>query len=659
MATLEARSLTLSYDAAKVVEDLTLELPAGEVTMIVGANGCGKSTLLRGLARLLKPAGGSVLLDGRDIRESPARDVARVLGLLPQAPVAPDGISVRELVGRGRYPHQGWFRRWSADDDAAVDRALHATGTGDLAERPVDELSGGQRQRAWIAMALAQETDLLLLDEPTTFLDVAHQLEVLDVVADLNRRRGTTVAIVLHDLNLAARYADHLVALKDGRIVAQGRPADVVTEEMVQDVFGMPCRVIPDPVAGTPLVLPIGRNRVVRRKTARPPLVEPAGAEWVEPVETAWVEPVETAPVAPPSVEPVETAPVAPPSVEPVETAPVETPDRPSLEVCSTLAYALTAVAVQDLGPSFRRITFTGADLAHFGTGGHPLDLRIKMIIPPHADADVHPGTADHFAGLRPGGTVSDEDATGWYRRWLSIDASERGAMRTYSVRSFRPAGHPGNVGPAPELDVDFVLHVRRENGRLVGGPASVWAAEASAGDRLTMLGPNRNLCGPDYGGVEFRPGAARRILLAGDETAAPAICSILESLPPGITGNAYIEVPGVDDIQGSFTRSGVTVQWLPRDSRPHGELLGAAVRSAVAIPAAGAVDTGADPEDVDVDSTILWETTSVATQPFYAWLAGEAGTIKELRRYLVRDAGIDRKQVAFMGYWRRGKAEL
>ena len=199
MARLEARELTLSYDAATVVEDLTLELPAGEVTMIVGANGCGKSTLLRGLSRLLKPASGSVLLDGKDIHANPAREVAKVLGLLPQSPVAPDGITVRELVGRGRYPHQGWFRRWSAEDDAAVDRALAATGTADLAERSIDELSGGQRQRVWIAMALAQETDLLLLDEPTTFLDVAHQIDVLDVITDLNRERGTTVAIVLHD----------------------------------------------------------------------------------------------------------------------------------------------------------------------------------------------------------------------------------------------------------------------------------------------------------------------------------------------------------------------------------------------------------------------------------------------------------------------------
>ena len=190
-----------------------------------------------------------------------------MLGLLPQTPTAPDGITVRELIGRGRYPHQGWFKRLSAQDEAAVERAMNLTGTTDLAERPVDELSGGQRQRVWIAMALAQETELLLLDEPTTYLDVAHQLEVLDVISELNRSRGTTVVIVLHDLNLAARYADHLVALKHGKIVAAGHPAAVVTEDMVKNVFGMPCRVIPDPVAGTPLVLPIGRHRVLRAES--------------------------------------------------------------------------------------------------------------------------------------------------------------------------------------------------------------------------------------------------------------------------------------------------------------------------------------------------------------------------------------------------------
>jgi iron complex transport system ATP-binding protein len=229
MAVLQARDLTLQYDQRRVVENLTAEIPEGRVTMIVGANACGKSTLLRGLSRLLKPTGGTVTLDGKDIHSCPARELARTLGLLPQHPTAPDGITVRDLVGRGRYPYQGFFRSWAEKDDAAVQRALEATDTLELAGRNVDELSGGQRQRVWIAMALAQETDVLLLDEPTTYLDLAHQVEVLDLVTDLNRQRGTTVAIVLHDLNLAARYADHVIALKAGQIVAEGASSSVIT----------------------------------------------------------------------------------------------------------------------------------------------------------------------------------------------------------------------------------------------------------------------------------------------------------------------------------------------------------------------------------------------------------------------------------------------
>ncbi|WP_045731783.1 ABC transporter ATP-binding protein [Pseudarthrobacter chlorophenolicus] len=266
MAVLNAKDLTLKYDQRCVVDGLSVEIPEGRVTMIVGANACGKSTLLRGLSRLLKPAGGAVTLDGKDIHTRPARELARTLGLLPQHPTAPDGITVRDLVGRGRYPHQGFFRSWSAGDlsthDLAVQRALEATETLALAERNVDELSGGQRQRVWIAMALAQETEVLLLDEPTTYLDLAHQVEVLDLVTDLNRRRGTTVAIVLHDLNLAARYADNVIAMKAGAVVAEGTPREVVTEELVRSVFNLESRVIPDPVTGTPLIIPIGRHHV-------------------------------------------------------------------------------------------------------------------------------------------------------------------------------------------------------------------------------------------------------------------------------------------------------------------------------------------------------------------------------------------------------------
>jgi iron complex transport system ATP-binding protein len=260
MSRLVADNVSLGYAARPVVTDLTVAVPDGKVTVVVGANACGKSTLLRGLARLLRPTSGAVLLDGGAIHHRSTRDVARVLGLLPQNPVAPEGVTVADLVGRGRHPHQGAFRRWSHDDDRAVAEALELTDTLEVADRVVDELSGGQRQRVWIAMALAQGTDLLLLDEPTTYLDIAHQVEMLDLLADLNRDRGTTVVMVLHDLNLSARYADHLVAMRTGRIVAEGRPTDVVTEETVRTVFGLACRVVTDPVSGTPLVVPLGRH---------------------------------------------------------------------------------------------------------------------------------------------------------------------------------------------------------------------------------------------------------------------------------------------------------------------------------------------------------------------------------------------------------------
>jgi iron complex transport system ATP-binding protein len=258
--TLAARGLTLAYGDRIIVEGLDLQIPAGAVTAIVGANGCGKSTLLRSLARLLPPRAGDIVLDGHDIHRLPSREVARRVGLLPQSPTAPEGIAVADLVGRGRHPHQHLLARWSARDYEVVAQALAATGTADLADRAVDELSGGQRQRVWIAMALAQETDILLLDEPTTFLDVAHQIEILDLLRDLNRDRGTTVVMVLHDINLAARYADHLFALKGGRLVAAGAPGEVVTEDLIREVFDLDCLVIGDPVSHTPLVLPRGRH---------------------------------------------------------------------------------------------------------------------------------------------------------------------------------------------------------------------------------------------------------------------------------------------------------------------------------------------------------------------------------------------------------------
>ncbi|WP_148573130.1 ABC transporter ATP-binding protein [Nocardioides caldifontis] len=257
---LEAGQVTLGYGERAVVKELSLSVPDRQVSVIVGANACGKSTLLRGLARLLKPTSGSVVLDGEAIHTLPTKQVAKKLGLLPQSPVVPDGVTVVDLVSRGRHPHQGVFGRWSKEDEQAVVDALTLTHTVDLADRNVDELSGGQRQRVWLALALAQETDLLLLDEPTTYLDIAHQVEVLDLLVDLNRTRGTTVVMVLHDLGLSARYADHLVAIRGGEVYAEGRPAEVVTEAMVSDVFGLQSRVVVDPVSGTPLILPIGRH---------------------------------------------------------------------------------------------------------------------------------------------------------------------------------------------------------------------------------------------------------------------------------------------------------------------------------------------------------------------------------------------------------------
>jgi iron complex transport system ATP-binding protein len=260
---LSAEQITLAYGDRTVVAGLDLAIAPGKITVIVGANGCGKSTLLRALARLISPREGQVILDGSSLQQQPSREIARTLGLLPQRPVAPEGIAVADLVGRGRHPHQRMLARWSPRDYEAVADALAATGIADLADRSVDELSGGQQQRVWIAMALAQETDILLLDEPTTFLDVAHQIEVLDLLADLNRDRGTTIVMVLHDLNLAARYADELVAVLDGLIHAIGGPDEVITEVLVKEVFGLENRVIPDPLTGKPLVLPSGRHHVL------------------------------------------------------------------------------------------------------------------------------------------------------------------------------------------------------------------------------------------------------------------------------------------------------------------------------------------------------------------------------------------------------------
>lgn len=254
-ARLAARDLTLAYERRTVSTDLSVAVPDGSFTAIIGPNACGKSTLLRAMARVLRPRAGEVVLDGRALSDYRSKEVARVVGLLPQSSEAPDGITVVDLVSRGRFPHQGLVRQWTAEDDDAVWSALEATGTDALADRLVAELSGGQRQRVWVAMALAQQAEILLLDEPTTFLDIAHQIELLDLFAQLHRQ-GRTIVAVLHDLNHAARYATHLVVMKDGEVVASGAPSSVMTAELVREVFGLPCVVIDDPVSHTPLVVP-------------------------------------------------------------------------------------------------------------------------------------------------------------------------------------------------------------------------------------------------------------------------------------------------------------------------------------------------------------------------------------------------------------------
>jgi len=258
MSRLVGQGLSVGYDDRVVIEGLDVEIPDAAVTTIIGPNGCGKSTLLRAMSRLLSPREGVVLLDGADINHTKPKEVARKLGILPQNPVAPEGLTVADLVGRGRFPHQKWYQQASPDDEAAVAAALEMTGTTELADRHIDALSGGQRQRVWIAMTLAQGTDLLLLDEPTTYLDLAHSVEVLDLVYSLRTEHDKTVVMVLHDLNLAARYSDSLFVMTSGRIVAQGSPDEVITEELLDEAFGLTARVIPDPVYGDPLIVPIG-----------------------------------------------------------------------------------------------------------------------------------------------------------------------------------------------------------------------------------------------------------------------------------------------------------------------------------------------------------------------------------------------------------------
>ena len=257
---LEAKQLTLAYDSTTIVRNLNLGIPVGKTTVLVGANGCGKSTLLRGLAKLLKPKSGVVYLDGKDISKLKAKNVAKKLGMLPQSPTAPEGLTVKDLVAMGRYPYQSWMQQWSSEDEEKVAEALEITTMTELADRSLDSLSGGQRQRAWIAMVLAQDTDVLLLDEPTTFLDLSYQVELLDLLDELQEMKGKTIVMVLHDLNLSCRYADYLVAIQQGKVYATGTPKQVMTEETVRDVFNLECRIVSDPLANTPMCIPIGRK---------------------------------------------------------------------------------------------------------------------------------------------------------------------------------------------------------------------------------------------------------------------------------------------------------------------------------------------------------------------------------------------------------------
>lgn len=266
MSILQAESLTLSYGKEPVIEDLKLKIPLGEITVLIGSNGCGKSTLLRSLARLLSPEKGSILLNGKDIAKRSTKDVAKDLAILPQGPSAPEGLTVLQLVKQGRFPYQSWLKQWSEEDENAVMRALKATNMLHLSERSVDSLSGGQRQRAWIAMTLAQGTETILLDEPTTYLDMTHQIEILDLLFELNASEQRTIVMVLHDLNLACRYAHHLVAIQNKTVFAQGAPEDVMNEQLVSDVFNLSCRIAEDPIFGTPMCIPHGKGRMASAK---------------------------------------------------------------------------------------------------------------------------------------------------------------------------------------------------------------------------------------------------------------------------------------------------------------------------------------------------------------------------------------------------------
>lgn len=259
MNAITTKALTVGYGEKVIIDELDVSIPKGQTTVFIGRNGCGKSTLLRSIARLLKPKSGSIVLDGTNISKMSSKKIARNLAILPQSPTAPEGLSVLQLVKLGRHPYQNWLQQWSEEDEEAVMHALAATDLTELKDRQVDSLSGGQRQRAWIAMTLAQDTDIILLDEPTTYLDMTHQIEILDLLHELNLTENRTIVMVLHDLNLACRYADHIVSIKDGGIYKEGAPSEIITPDLVKSVFGMQSRIIPDPICGTPLCIPYSK----------------------------------------------------------------------------------------------------------------------------------------------------------------------------------------------------------------------------------------------------------------------------------------------------------------------------------------------------------------------------------------------------------------
>ncbi|MEI7026906.1 ABC transporter ATP-binding protein [Paenibacillus sp. y28] len=263
MNTLAAQGLSLHYGDTTIIEGLDLQIPRGQISILIGSNGCGKSTLLRSFARLLKPSQGAILLNGQQISRMSTKQVAREMAVLPQGPVLPEGLTVLQLVRLGRYPHQSMFQQWSEEDEHQVRKALHVTDLEQLHNRAVDSLSGGQRQRAWIAMTLAQNTEVLLLDEPTTYLDLAHQVEILDLLYELNQTEQRTIVMVLHDLNLACRYAHHMIAVHNRGVHSQGRPEDMMTKEMIRTVFGMECEIGTDLLFGTPVCIPHGKGRKI------------------------------------------------------------------------------------------------------------------------------------------------------------------------------------------------------------------------------------------------------------------------------------------------------------------------------------------------------------------------------------------------------------